>query len=169
MATLSRVDGARRVLGVMAAAAVLWPAGASAAAKQPWATINVCDTAERPNVVGIRASMPGSGNRGERMFIRIVVQYLKPGPGTWHPVGPQADSGFVAVGTARAKARQFGRNFLLQDPPARTSHIVRGFVRFEWRRGDEVMRSASRLTRAGRPGTPGADPPGFSAATCEIR
>jgi hypothetical protein len=156
-------------MGVVVAAAMLWPAGAAAARKQPWATINVCDTAQHPNVVGIRASMPGSGNRGERMFIRILVQYLKAGPGTWHPLGPDADSGFVAVGSSRAKARQLGRNFILADPPARTSHIVRGFVRFEWRRDGDVVRSATRLTRAGRPGTVGADPPAFSAATCEIR
>lgn len=160
-------------MGVVAVAAVMWPAGASAgtlaAARQPWATINVCDTPEHPNVVGIRASIPGSGKGGERMFVRIVVQYLRPGPGTWHPVGPQADSGFVPVGSGKARTRELGRNFILQDPPARTSHIVRGFVRFEWRRGEQVVRSATRLTRAARPHTVGADPPGFSAATCEIR
>ena len=41
-----------------------------------WATVNVCDTEANPDTIGIRASIPGSGVRGERMFLRFQVQYF---------------------------------------------------------------------------------------------
>jgi hypothetical protein len=172
----------RRYLGAVSVARVLWCAalaaallGAAAAAaappevKSPWATVNVCDTPSYPNTVGIRASMPGSGARGERMFMRFQVQFYRASDDSWHDVGPAADSGFLLVGSGRSKARQAGRNFTLESPPRGASHIVRGVVTFEWRRAGRVIRRVVKPTRAGRRKTPGADPPGFSAATCEIR
>lgn len=137
--------------------------------KHLWATVNVCDTARRPNTVGIRASMPGSGRRGERMWMRFQVQYLSSADGRWHNVGPGGDSGFVDVGSARYRARQAGRNFVLKAPPAGRTYQVRGAVTFEWRRAGETVRRARKRTRRVKRSTAGADPRGFSAAVCEIR
>jgi hypothetical protein len=155
-------------VATLGAASVSAAQGPGVARSKLWATINVCDTAAYPNVVGIRASMPGGGGRAERLFMRFQVQFYRPNSDSWHRIGEGADSGFVLVGSGR-KVRQSGRNFTLQPPPRRASHVVRGVVTFEWRRGAEVVRRAVRVTRAGRPDTVGADPPGFSAATCEIR
>jgi hypothetical protein len=41
-------------------------------------------------------------------------------------------------------------------------------VSFEWRRGKRVVQHTRAFTEAGHPGTAGAEPPDFSAATCEI-
>jgi hypothetical protein len=41
-------------------------------------------------------------------------------------------------------------------------------VSFEWRRGKRVVHRTRAFTEAGHPGTAGAEPPEFSAATCEI-
>lgn len=166
----------RRLITACIAALATLGAAVASAAQGPgvarsnlWATINVCDTAEYPNIVGIRASMPGGRGRAERTFMRFQVQFYRPTTDSWHHIGAGADSGFVPVGSGRAKVRQSGRNFTLQPPPRNASHVVRGVVTFEWRRGAEVVKRAARATRAGRPNTVGADPPGFSAATCEIR
>ncbi len=173
-ATLS-LRMSRRLITACSIAAVVLAAsaptahGEAVARSKLWATINVCDTAAHPNTIGIRASMPGARKRGERLFMRFQVQFYRPASDSWHHIGPSADSGFVPVGSRRSKAGQSGRNFTLQPPPRRASHVVRGLVTFEWRRGGEVAKRAVRVTRAGRPNTVGADPPEFSAATCEIR
>lgn len=133
-----------------------------------WATVNVCDTDGHPNTVGVRASMPGSGFSKERMFVRFQVQYLSAVDDKWHNLGADGDSGWVALGSGRYRARQAGRDFELQQPEAGQTFRVRGAVTFEWRRGTRVVRRARKRTEAGHPGTRGADPARFSAATCVI-
>lgn len=152
------------------------PAGALAKDAKPsiytskllWATVNVCDTAAKPDTVGIRASMPGSGIRGEQMFIRFQLQFFDVTDKRWHNVGPAGDSGFLAVGSALYRSRQTGTNFKVM-PPASGAFILRGAVTFEWRKDGDVVRRARKRTRSKHPNTIGADPKGFSAATCEVR
>jgi hypothetical protein len=136
----------------------------------PWATVNVCDTIGHPDGIGIRGSMPGTGERADELFMRVQVQYLRRGDSTWRGLGRGADSGFVDVGNGAARARQAGRTFTVSPPTAREPAFqLRGLVTFEWRRSGVVQRRARRATTAGHGDVVGADPPGFSAATCSIR
>lgn len=53
--------------------------------KTLWATVNICDTAHHPDVIGIRGEMPALGF-GAALSMRIQVNYLasgrfKPDPG----------------------------------------------------------------------------------------
>jgi hypothetical protein len=162
----------------LAALAVIAPSGAIAAGgkaptidKSPllWATINVCDTPQHPDTVGIRASMPGSGRTQERMFMRFRIQYLDVTKQRWTDLGPTADSGFLLVGSARYRRRESGRNFSISPPPLGQSFQLRGVVTFEWRKGDQVVRRARKRTRSGHKGTLGSDPAGFTAADCVIQ
>jgi hypothetical protein len=137
------------------------------ASKLLWSTINVCDTAGHPDGIGIRGSMPGSGDRRERMFMRFQVQYFDVGVQQWHNTGADGDSGFVTVGSARFRVRESGRTFTI-TPPASGSYLLRGVVTFEWRQDGEVVRRARKRTAAGHSGTVGSDPPGFTAAICEV-
>ena len=134
-----------------------------------WATVNVCDTAGHPDGIGIRGSMPGSGRRRIVLFMRFRVQFRRR-DGRWASIGAGGDSGYVPVGSGRARVREAGRTFTLTPPgPRRPPHVVRGVVTFEWRRDGIVLRRAQRRTEGGHPNTVGSDPPGFSAAICEIR
>lgn len=144
------------------------PPKGTAARTLLWATVNVCDTEAAPDTIGIRGSMPGSGSRGERMYMRFQVEYLDAADGRWRPIGASGDSGWISVGSARYRARQSGRNFVVR-PPQEGSFRLRGRVTFEWRRGGEVVRRARRRTSGGHRGTQGADPADHSAATCEVR
>ena len=166
-----------RLLPVAALALALLPAaGARAAttsitgtdAKRLWATINVCDTADFADTVGIRASMPGLGNSRERLYMRFRVQYLRPSDGRWRDIGPGGDSGFVLVGSGRWRRREAGQNFTLNPPAAGRAFRVRGLVTFEWRRGQLVVRREQQRTHGGHRGTTGADPEGYSAASCVV-
>ncbi len=165
-----------RATGPAAALAVLalvLPASAAARSghtvyqsRHLWATVNVCDTLAHPDTIGVRGSMPGSGRRGERMYMRFAVQYFSARDRLWHNIRKGGTSDWIAVGSARYKARQAGRLFLFA-PPAGGSWQMRGVVTFEWRRGRHVVRRARMRTTAGH-GARGADPAGYSSDTCVI-
>jgi hypothetical protein len=132
-----------------------------------WATVNVCDTQKSPDTLGVRASMPGSGRKGETMYMRFRAQFYSRVDNRWHNfVAPGTDSGFVSVGSARYKSRQSGWSFEFSPKPGETFSL-RGIVGFEWRQGKKVVRRATKRTTTGQETTVG-DPPGYSKATCDI-
>jgi hypothetical protein len=137
------------------------------ASTQLWATIDVCNPSDAPDTVGIRGSMPGDGKSNEVMYMRFRLQYLDGGTKHWVDLTTEAASGFVAVGRAKS-TRQAGRSFQLIPVPGKPAFALRGVVSFQWRRGAKVVLSASRPTSAGRQSLAGADPAGYSAATCSI-
>ena len=141
-------------------------AARSADTREPWATVNVCDTSGSPNTIGIRASMPGSRSGREERYMRFVVQYFSRADGRWHKVSAGGDSGYLSIGSGR-RARQFGRSFRI-EPPAGRSVLLRGRVLFRWLVKGEVVRRASALTRKGHRSNTGDDPEGYSASTCTI-
>jgi len=131
-----------------------------------WSTVNICDTEKSPNTIGLRASMPGSGRRRERMFMRFRVQY-KGIDGLWKDFSAKSTtSRWRDVGSARYKARQSGFSFPFEPDPGQRFEL-RGVVNFQWRRGGKVVRRATKATTPGHNVT-FADPEGYSAATCEI-
>jgi hypothetical protein len=144
-------------------------AATPAAARQtpePWATVNVCDTATSPNDMGIRGSMPGVV-RSTRMYMRFRVQY-RDADGRWRTVKAGADSGWNKVASGRAGEHDAGWTFEFMPPASGGAHLLRGMVSFEWRRHGHVVRRDRRMTEVGHPGTAGAEPADFSAATCAI-
>ncbi|HST55860.1 MAG TPA: hypothetical protein VLJ42_08185 [Solirubrobacteraceae bacterium] len=135
--------------------------------RQLWATVNLCNPKDKPNWIGIRGSMPGDGHPGERMYMRFRVQYRDANTGRWVDVAQGADSGFLALGAA-TRARQSGHSFQLVPAPGKSAFELRGTVSYQWRRGTHVVHSVSRTTTAGHRSLAGADPPGFTAATCTL-
>jgi hypothetical protein len=132
-----------------------------------WATIDVCNPADQPNTLGIRGSMPGDGRAKDRMFMSFRIQYLDTAKKRWVNLAIDAHAPFVAVGSARA-ARQDGTSFQITPVAGRPAFMMRGVVQFQWRRAGSVLLVVSRATSAGRRPLAGADPPGFSAASCLI-
>lgn len=128
-----------------------------------WATVDACNTARLPRVVGIRGSMPGTGVKTEKMYMRFQVQYLD--AADWKQI-PAADTGFRLVGSATFKARQSGQNFTI--PVAATPYVLRGVVSFQWRLRGRVVIKSMLPTTAGHLATAGADPAGYSAAACML-
>ena len=131
-----------------------------------WATIDVCSPGDQPHTVGVRGSMPGSGLANESMYMRFQLQYRN-ADGVWIDIGANADSGFLAVGPSTFKARQSGRNFMLNAQTG-SRYVVRGVVTFEWRRRGHVVRNAQKATAAGHQALADADPAGYSAAACAL-
>ncbi len=161
-------------------AAVLLPVASSNAvtvdnSRHLWATVNFCDPATPPegigpNTIGIRASMPGSRDGREIMYMRFRLQFFKDADQKWHSVtGGLSDSGWTRVGFARYKARQGGRYFFnVKPPPGKTTVQMRGKVNFEWRLRGEVVRKASKLTTKGHRSSAGSFPAGYTEANCTI-
>ncbi len=128
-----------------------------------WATVNVCDSAKRPDTIGVRASMPGMP-RGARLSMRFNVQY-RDDAGAWNDVDG-ADSGWHVVGAGKGLPVESGWSFTFAKPNG--SVVLRGVVRFRWRKGDALPRMAQLPTEAGHRSSAGADPSGYSAATCAL-
>lgn len=148
------------------------PAGAQAASKDLWATVNVCDTKASPGVIGIRASMPGNGRR-ERLYMRFRVQWFSFARNRW--LDTRSGTGWRYVGSARFKSTQAGYSFKFADPPDGQAFRLRGEVAFQWRarrkksRRYTVVERAERTTRRGVKRVEGGDPNGRSDAACVIR
>jgi hypothetical protein len=153
-------------LAFLAALLVFAVAPAAAEGRDPaqWATVNVCDSAKQPDAIGIRASMPGTP-KGVRLSMRFRVQYYEDKTDTWIAV-EDADSGWRVVGTAKGTPVESGWSFNFAHPPNEVT--LRGVVRFRWRRGDSLPRSAEVATEAGHRSSAGADPANYSAATCVL-
>lgn len=133
-----------------------------------WATVNICDTKASPDTLGIRASMPGSGRKGERMFMRFRAQYRSAADGLWHNfLSDGTDSGYLPVGAAKYKARQSGFSFPFSLDPGQQVE-VRGVVEFQWRKRKKVVRRAVKRTTKGHK-TSMSEPKGYSAATCVLK
>jgi hypothetical protein len=131
------------------------------ASRHLWATIDACNPPDKPRVVGVRGSMPGTGVKTEEMFMRFQIQYQS---GTDWKYVPSADTSFRDVGSATYKARQAGQFFTI---PA-GHYVLRGVVIFQWRRRGHAVLRATRLSTPSHTSLAGADPTGYSAAACSL-
>jgi hypothetical protein len=168
----------RAAVAVLAAALFVTPLSAVAAKKPSkppapklnsgglWATIDVCNTAAHPDTVGIRGSMPGTGDKHESMYMAFIVEYQSKS-GVWQQFKSGGESGYIAVGNASAATRQGGQNFQLKSNSS--AEMLRGVVLYQWRLSGQVVTDTVRATSAGHAPAAGADPPGFSAALCQIQ
>jgi hypothetical protein len=166
------------MLRTLLAAAALALSAAPAHAVQPndkaidkspdlWATVNVCDTVLHPDQIGIRGSMPGLGRRAA-LYMRFQVHYLAKMDGKWHTIEEKADSGYVKLGVASKRVLESGWTFKFLPPPDGGAHTMRGAVTFVWKVNGKTVKKRREVTEAGHRSTKGADPPGFSAAICQI-
>jgi len=136
--------------------------------KELWATIDVCNAADQPNTVGVRGSMPGDGQARDRMYMSFRLQYLNKKSGHWVDLTSGATPDYAAVGGGMSSSRQGGSSFALVPVAGKPAFTLRGVVTFQWRRGHVVIVSTSRPTTAPHASLAGADPAGYSAATCLI-
>jgi hypothetical protein len=161
--------GPLKMIAPLALAAAVTPTAAQplAHSRELWATVDVCSPKNQPDTIGIRGSMPGDGHATDVMYMRFRVQYLDPATGKWLDLGQGADSGFLKVGSG-ALTRQAGRSFQLAPTSGKAAFTLRGYVTFQWRKGTTVLETAIKPSSAGHTSLAGADPRGFSAATCVL-
>jgi hypothetical protein len=153
---------------MLAAAFVPAPNHALLHSRELWATVDVCSPKDQPDTIGIRGSMPSDGRASDVMYMRFRVQYLDTTTNKWLNLTEGADSGFVKVGSAKL-SRQAGRSFQFAAPATgKPAFSLRGEVIFQWRKGPTVLQTATIPTTAGHTSLAGADPKGFSAATCKL-
>jgi hypothetical protein len=159
-----------------------------------WATVNICDTDESPNALGVRASVPGNGSN-ERIFARYTAQWWSGADQEWKSVGGSGTTDWVTLGDADMTFRQAGWTFRFVQPPEGTTYVMRGVLELQWRDQVQVARRAARkkarrhhrklrhvrraqrvavvrertlLTKTGMKGVQGGDPAGLSKAMCLI-
>ena len=131
-----------------------------------WATIDVCDTANQPDTVGVRGSMPGDGRAHDQMLMSFHLEYLN-AVNQWVELEGSGSSGFIEVGSASA-ARQGGSSFALKPHAGKATYTLRAIVEFKWMHGKTIVLTARKPTTAGHEAAVGAEPKGYSAAQCAI-
>jgi hypothetical protein len=164
---------ARLALASACLAALASTPAQGAATKDLWATVNVCDTPHSPDMMGVRARMPGNGTR-ERMYMRFSAQFRS--GKKWKAVAGRSRSPWLYAGSALFKNQELGYTFDFDSPKVGRSYLMRGLVQFQWRDRRRhlgklrtvVVRRTHRYTAGGHP-TKRAEPAGHSAATCRIR
>jgi hypothetical protein len=132
-----------------------------------WATIDVCNPTDQANAIGIRGSMPGDREAHDKMYMSFRAQYLNATTKQWVNLVGGVSHSYIPVGSG-ASARQDGFVFTLAPAAGAAAVELRGVVDFQWRQGSTVLLSAARPTAAGHLSVIGADPQGFSAASCLI-
>lgn len=150
----------RRIVGLAVLVTVLVCAPAPASdAVRPWATVNMCDPADRPGAMGVRVGVPaGPGAQ----WIRVRAEWYDATARRWKPARG-GDGGWERLGDGRRGVRG-GTTFVFPVPEAGKLLLLRGVVRVQWRRG-------GRAVRAGRLGTRGglaAQAGGTSWAQCIV-
>lgn len=127
-----------------------------------WATVNVCDTRQHPNMLGIRAQMPALGFPAH-LSILIQVDYWSSAHKRFVVDPSPHASRLSRLGVVSFGYEQGGHSFSF------TPGRFRATVTFEWRRSGKLLLSVTRRTSAGHSDADHADPAGFSAGFCTIR
>jgi len=129
-----------------------------------WATVNICDTAQHPDQLGIRGQVPGLGFK-THVFMTIDVQYYVAAAGRFEDSGA---SQLVDLGTLTKGVQQAGYTFPFKAPAQGQSYNLRGAITVRWKIGSKTVGSAVVHTKHGYPNVRFGDPPGYSAGTCSI-
>ena len=125
----------RRAAGLLAALAVsalLFPASAVPASRPaPWATVNLCDPAERPGAMGVRVGVPaGPGAQ----WIRVRVEWYDAATRQLVDARQGGDGGWIRLGNGSEGVRG-GSTFTFPVPTPGKVLLLRGVVRVQWRAG----------------------------------
>ena len=129
--------------------------------KNLWATVNICDTKQHPNMIGVRGQMPALGFPASLEMI-IKLDYYSLQSASFRPVPHLRMRD--ALGLATTGYYQGGGIFKFKPPVAPLS----GTITFQWRVGKRLLGQATRLTTHGDSGVANGDPPGTSHAVCRI-
>jgi hypothetical protein len=131
-----------------------------------WGTVDACVTSSTADTVGIRGSMPGTGNPHVRMYMWFRLQY-RDSAGVWHYIGATGDSRFTSVGNGSYRSRQAGTDFQLAASTAVGTEL-RGVIIFDWKIGKRLIHHDELDTTARHVVGAGSSPAGYSAAFCTI-
>jgi hypothetical protein len=162
---MTRAPAVATVLACCLAAAL--PAAAAPRPKYLWATVNLCDTETHPDMMGVRASMPGDAEH-TKMYMRFAAQYYDRSKQLWSDVQGSGVSKWILVGSGDYARREGGYTFAFDPPKTGKTFVLRGAVDFKWTKARRIVRTAHVNTKGGHPGTKGADPKTYSAGLCEI-
>jgi hypothetical protein len=137
------VDGGQGAAGDLATASARSNRSDADDGRPFWATVNICDTKNSPNALGIRTSVPGNGTQ-QRIFARYTAQWWSEADQKWLTVEGSGVTPWALVGSADMASRQAGWTFTFVQPPEGTTYVMRGVVELEWR---DTAAAAKRARR----------------------
>jgi hypothetical protein len=126
-----------------------WGIARASSTPELWATVNICDTKDAPDAMGVRASMPGNGTK-QRMWVRFSAHYWSRSRQDWAPVAGSGVSPWVFAGSAEYERRQAGWTFEFATPPQGVTFTMRATVEFEWRAAPEPDKRTLKQPKRGK-------------------
>jgi hypothetical protein len=133
---------------------------AATSSKTLWSTVNVCNTKDHPDEIGIRGQMPALGF-ATQLSMTVRLKYYDFAKHRFEPIPHVSKS--LSLGTVTNGTVQDGALFRF-NPPV----ILSGTVTFDWLLDGKVIGSATRSTSHGDKGVDDSDPENYSAATCRM-
>jgi hypothetical protein len=128
--------------------------------KALWATVNICDTKQHPDTIGVRGQMPSLGFPAD-LSMNVQINYWSFATSKFVP--DRGVSKTVSLGRPMNQVIQGGANFKFTPPV-----VLSGTVTFEWKLAGKVIGQATRQTGYHYKHVDGGDPPGYSRPTCEM-
>jgi hypothetical protein len=107
-----------------------------------WANVNICSSSQ----LGARAQLAGDGS-SDQMQVRFTAQWLS--PDGWVPLGGQATSPWLDVGTAEFTWQQAGWTFALSVPPTGESYQLRAVAEMQLGSGQSASYTTGSCTVGG--------------------
>jgi hypothetical protein len=164
----------RIAVAAVALGLVLLPASAGARSRDLWTTVNICNTPDHQNEMGVRGRMPGDGTR-KKMYMRFTAQYRDPESRSWVSMVGTGQSPWIYAGSALFSHQETGFTFSFDPPQVGDRFVFRGVADFQWRARRRshgkvhmaVVRTERLRTEAGH-ASAGAEPAGYSSAACVI-
>jgi hypothetical protein len=126
-----------------------------------WATINICNTKNHPDVIGIRGQMP-SLSFSSSLYMEVQAEYWSPSAHRLMPV-PRAVK-VLELSSGHARFHQGGVDFRFEQHAG----LLSGEITFEWKLAGRIVGEATRQAARGHASADFGDPAHFSASECVI-
>jgi hypothetical protein len=132
------------------------------ASRTLWATVNICDTRQHPDIIGVRGQMPGLGFPSW-MSMDVQVNYWSKKKRRFLP-SPGA-SELVRLGRSSTLLQQGGATMQFLNYHG----YLNATIQFIWRRSGRLLGETTRRSTAGHQQADFGDPKHYSAKQCKIR
>lgn len=129
-----------------------------------WATVNICDSRQYHNDLGVRGQMPTLGFSAS-LYMVIQVNYWSKVQHRFLPIQSNLATTRLSLGNSSAGLEQDGAVF----PFAAHTGLLNATFTFIWTRGGEVIGQTVRSTTPGHTDADHGSPPHYSAGQCRIR
>jgi hypothetical protein len=130
--------------------------------KSLWATVNICNSKQDPNTLGIRGQMPSLGFPAW-LSMAIQLNYWSKAKKKFIPI-PSGGKRLIRLGRSSTGLQQDGASFTFKPHTG----LLNASIQFIWRREGKLLGETTLTTTGGHPNADFGSPKHFTAKQCRI-